>query len=123
PAAAIERLAADINEFRKTQRLDKVLAVNVSSTEPPVSNAAQQLKWAELSKMLDTAAESPLPASSLYAIAAISSGCPYINFTPSIGSDLPALDELARERGVLHVGRDGKTGETLMKAVLAPMFA
>jgi len=123
PAAAIERLAADINEFRKTQRLDKVIVVNVSSTEPPVSNAAQQLKWAELSKMLDTAAESPLPASSLYAIAAISSGCPYINFTPSIGSDLPALDELARERGVLHVGRDGKTGETLMKAVLAPMFA
>lgn len=52
-----------------------------------------------------------------------SEGCHYVNFTPSMGSDLPALDEYARAQNVVHVGRDGKTGETLMKAVLAPMFA
>jgi myo-inositol-1-phosphate synthase len=48
---------------------------------------------------------------------------PYVNFTPSLGSSLPALDELARSRNVPHGGKDGKTGETLLKAVLAPAFA
>jgi myo-inositol-1-phosphate synthase len=66
---------------------------------------------------------SPIPASSIYAVAAIQSGCSHVNFTPSVGTDLPALEAFARERNVLHVGRDGKTGETLMKSVLAPMFA
>jgi myo-inositol-1-phosphate synthase len=64
-----------------------------------------------------------LPASSLYAFAALDLGWPYINFTPSLGASLPALEELARKRGAVHGGRDGKTGETLLKTVLAPMFA
>jgi myo-inositol-1-phosphate synthase len=64
-----------------------------------------------------------LPASSLYAIAALDLGCTYINFTPSLGAGLPAIDELARLRGACHCGADGKTGETLLKSVLAPMFA
>jgi myo-inositol-1-phosphate synthase len=50
-------------------------------------------------------------------------GCPFVNFTPSIGSDLPGMYEYALAQQVVHAGRDGKTGETLMKAVLAPMFA
>jgi myo-inositol-1-phosphate synthase len=43
--------------------------------------------------------------------------------TPSLGASIPAIDELARERGTRHMGYDGKTGETLLKSVLAPMFA
>ena len=50
------------------------------------------------------------------------SGFSYINFTPSLGSDCQALDQLARDRSTRHMGCDGKTGETLMKSVLAPMF-
>jgi myo-inositol-1-phosphate synthase len=50
-------------------------------------------------------------------------GYTYINFTPSLGASLPALDELAQSTGSLHAGKDGKTGETLVKTVLAPMFA
>ena len=50
-------------------------------------------------------------------------GCSYINFTPSLGAAPAAIDELARLRGTRHIGRDGKTGETLLKSVLAPMFA
>lgn len=123
PAVAIERIAADLVEFKKKNNLDHVIVVNVSSTEPPVTNDARQLSWSALSQKLDREAESPVPASSIYAVGAMNAGCDYVNFTPSIGSDLPALDELAREKNVLHVGRDGKTGETLMKSVLAPMFA
>ena len=65
----------------------------------------------------------PLPASSLYAIAALGAGHSYINFTPSLGASPAAIDELARQHGACHYGCDGKTGETLMKSVLAPMFA
>ena len=59
----------------------------------------------------------------LYAFAAIDAGFPYVNFTSSIGSSLASLDRLAVERGVPHMGRDAKTGETLVKTALAPMFA
>ncbi len=65
----------------------------------------------------------PLPASSLYAIAALEAGHSYVNFTPSLGPAPAAIDDLARLRGARYYGCDGKTGETLMKSVLAPMFA
>ncbi len=123
PAVAIERISGDLMEFRQQHKLDHIIVVNVSSTEPPVEDEARKFSWKLLQQKLDRDDESPVPASSIYAIAAMQSGCDYVNFTPSGGSDLPALEELALEKGVLHVGRDGKTGETLMKAVLAPMFA
>lgn len=123
PAAAIERITADLNEFRAKQKLRHVIVVYVASTEHPVADEARQLNWTTLQKKLQKDKQSPVPASSIYAVAAMQCGCDFVNFTPSAGSDLPALEELARERGVLHVGRDGKTGETLMKSVLAPMFA
>ena len=50
-------------------------------------------------------------------------GLPYVNFTPSLGASFPAAEELARERRTAHAGKDGKTGETLLKTVLAPLFA
>jgi myo-inositol-1-phosphate synthase len=123
PAVAMERISADLAEFRSRHKLQRVIVVNVSSTEPPVADEARQLTWSALKHKLDHDAESPVPASSIYAVAAMLSGCDYVNFTPSVGSDLPALEELALAMGALHVGRDGKTGETLLKAVLAPMFA
>ena len=59
----------------------------------------------------------------LYAWAALDLGLPYINFTPSLGASFPAAEELAEQRGAVYGGKDGKTGETLLKTVLAPMFA
>ena len=58
-----------------------------------------------------------LPAS-----AAIESGSAYAGFTPSAGLSLPALQELAAQRGIPFAGQDGKTGETLIRTALAPMF-
>lgn len=123
PANAIARITADLSEFRDTHKLDRVIVLNAASTEPPLENDAQQASWADLSRVIESAESSPVPASSIYAIAAMQAGCAFVNFTPSIGSDLPALEELAQQVGALHMGRDGKTGETLMKSVLAPMFA
>jgi myo-inositol-1-phosphate synthase len=122
-AQAVARLAKDITDFKESNRLDRVIVVNVSSTEPPPPDDVRTWNWSEVQKSLTGKSHSELPASTLYAIAAMQSGSHFVNFTPSIGSDLPGLDEYARKQQVLHVGRDGKTGETLMKAVLAPMFA
>ena len=120
---AVTRLAKDITEFKEGNKLDRVIVVNVSSTEPPPPDEVRSWNWSEVQKSLTGKSHSALPASTLYAIAAMQSGSHFVNFTPSIGSDLPGLDEYAHKQQVLHVGRDGKTGETLMKAVLAPMFA
>ncbi len=123
PVDAIKRIRSDIEEFRKANGCSQVIVVNLSSTEPPLTSNADTLDWAKLSTALSSGEASPVPASTIYAIAAFESGCSFVNFTPSVGSNLPALEEFALKQKTLHVGRDGKTGETLMKAVLAPMFA
>lgn len=122
-AQAVNRLAKDITEFKTREKLERVIVVNVSSTEPPPPDEIRTWGWAEFQRSLQAKGPSPLPASTLYAIAAIQARCPFVNFTPSIGSDLPGLYDYAIDQQVVHAGRDGKTGETLMKAVLAPMFA
>jgi myo-inositol-1-phosphate synthase len=123
PRAAIDRVQNDMREFQAKNDLDQVVVVNLASTEPPVDEAELPAKWKDLAKTLDKPKKCALPASSLYAIAALELGMPFINFTPSLGSAAPALRELAIEKDTCHMGHDGKTGETLMKSVLAPMFA
>ncbi|MCS7306244.1 MAG: inositol-3-phosphate synthase [Thermoguttaceae bacterium] len=118
----IKRLQADFTEFVQSEQLAHLVVVNVASTEPPADEAVLPKRWAELEPLLDRA-DCPLPASSLYAIAALQEGHSYINFTPSLGSRPTAISELARLCGTRHMGCDGKTGETLLKSVLAPMFA
>jgi len=122
PRDAVRRLKEDMMQFAESGGLEHVIVVNVASTEPAVDPLLAPASWAALEALLDRPQECPLPASSLYAIAALSLGYSYLNFTPSLGSGLPAIDELARIRSTRHMGCDGKTGETLMKSVLAPMF-
>jgi len=117
----IKLVIDDLTAFQDRHRLDRVVVINVASTEPVVKTNGIPKTWGALKKKL-TEKSSPLPSSSLYAIAAIQAGMPYINFTPSLGADLPALRELAATNGVPIMGADGKTGETLLKTVLAPMF-
>lgn len=126
PRAAIERIKADLQAFRSAHKLDQVVVLNVASTEPPFELSDVHGSMEQLQPALEKRAQNgraALPASSLYAYAALDLGLPYLNFTPSLGSSLPALHELAIARRAVHGGKDGKTGETLMKTVLAPMFA
>ena len=119
-AAAIVR--ADLDAFKKRCKVDRLVVVNVASTEPP---AVRHPSWSDLDS-LRAAIRGPevvLPPSALYAYAAFEGGDAYVNFTPSVGSRIPALGQLAEERGAIHAGADGKTGETLVKSVLAELFA
>lgn len=99
----VDAFAADLTAFRAEHGLARVVVVNVASTEPAPTDGV-------------------LPASSLYAAAALRAGCPYANFTPSTGIQHPALAERARASGLPYAGRDGKTGQTLLRSVLGPMF-
>jgi myo-inositol-1-phosphate synthase len=120
--AAADRLMADIAAFRDRHRLARVVVIDVSSTEPPVDPRPDFQRLADLEGRL-VAGDDLLPPSSLYAYVAFRAGCGHIAFTPSAGPTLPALAELADLCAVPYAGRDGKTGETLVKSALAPMFA
>jgi myo-inositol-1-phosphate synthase len=122
PRASIRRVQRDLRAFARNEKLDNVMVVNVASTEPPIEHDIPE-KWDDLNPLLEDATTCPLAASSLYAIASLELGMPFVNFTPSLGSAPPAIDELARRNKTCHMGHDGKTGETLLKSALAPMFA
>ncbi|RPF37632.1 inositol-3-phosphate synthase [Streptomyces sp. TLI_185] len=99
----IAAFAEDMTDFLRRCGLARAVVVNVASTEPPATGRA-------------------LPPSSLYAAAALRAGCPYVNFTPSTGLHHPALATAAASSGLPYAGRDGKTGQTLLRSVLGPMF-
>jgi myo-inositol-1-phosphate synthase len=122
PRAAVEHIAADLLEFRKEHGLDALIVANVASTEPPVEIDDRFRSIARFRAALDGQGAA-IPASALYAWAALDLGISYVNFTPSLGASFPAALQLAEERRTVTCGKDGKTGETLMKTVLAPMFA
>jgi myo-inositol-1-phosphate synthase len=121
-SAAVERLVDDLRAFRAAHGLDRVVVVNVSSTEPPVPTVPEHSSLPLLEEALSDPARAVLPPSSLMAYAALRAGCSFVDFTPSPGLRLPALHELALSEGIPYAGSDGKTGETLLRTVLAPMF-
>lgn len=115
-------IGTDIAAFRDRHRLDRVVVVNVSATEPTATPHPVHDSLSALRAALGTT-DAVLPPSALYAYAAFTAGCPFVDFTPSTGARLPALAQLAAEQRLPYAGNDGKTGETLLKSVLAPMFA
>jgi myo-inositol-1-phosphate synthase len=122
PRAAVEHVRADLHGFQSVHRLDQVVVVNCASTEPPVEASEGLQDPQKFDHLLDRA-DAPTPASALYAVAALSAGFPYVNLTPSLGASFPAAEAIAKDKGVPHLGQDAKTGETLLKSVLAPLFA
>ena len=120
PATALRRIGVDLDEFRTTAHLDDVIVINVASSEPIASAGSRGLSAQELLQLLEHADRSPVPASVLYAVAALQSGCSYLNFTPSFGSDIPALEELALETRSLHMGRDGRSDLAAIGLLTSP---
>ncbi len=120
PREQLSKIIADWDEFEREQKVDRTVVVLLNSTE---ADRELQPEWDDL-EALEAALDGgkAQPASLLYAYAALSSGRPLVNFTPNLGASTPALRALAETRGVPHAGRDGKTGETLVKTALAPMF-
>jgi myo-inositol-1-phosphate synthase len=111
----------DIANFRKSSGADRLVACWCGSTEiflkqDPVHETPEKFVAAMKSN------HPAIAPSMLYAWAAITSGVPYANGAPNLSLDLPAMRELAQEHNVPICGKDFKTGQTLMKTVLAPAF-
>jgi len=119
---AVEQIVADLREFAVREGCDRVVVVNVASTEAPYETDERHGDLAVLRAAL---ARGPgvLPTSSLYAYAAFDAGCSFVDFTPGAGvRAIPALVQLAEKRGLPWAGSDGKTGETLVRSALTAMF-
>jgi len=120
PRAQIGALQADWAAFEADHGLTRTIVVYLASSEAAREPQPEWDSLPALERALDEGV--PQPASLLYAYAALASGRPFINFTPNLGAGPKAMRALAEARRVPHTGNDGKTGETLLKTVLAPMF-
>jgi myo-inositol-1-phosphate synthase len=116
-----EQVMDDIKAFKATHNCDRLVAVWCGSTEV-------YRKPTEVHSSLDKfeaalrASHDDIAPSQIYAYACLKSGVPYANGAPNLSVDTPALLELARRQGLPVAGKDFKTGQTLMKTILAPGF-
>jgi myo-inositol-1-phosphate synthase len=122
PAAVIEQLAADLRGFRRRHSLERVVVVNLATTEPIFTIPEDHLTLAALEESLTGRGAAVFRPSTLYACAAIREGAAFVNFAASPAALAPAIRELAEREGVPFAGTDGKTGETLVKSALASLF-
>jgi len=114
-----QQLMEDIEGFKQQHDLDRVVIVWCGSTEVFMrpGPAHQSIESFEQALKNDDPAIAP---SMVYAYAAAKLGVPFANGAPNLTSDIPAILELARDTGTPLSGKDFKTGQTLMKTILAP---
>lgn len=116
----ITTLVANIEEFKLTHGLSRIVMVNLTSTERYMELEDVHRTVAAFEAGLDANDPRISPAMK-YLYVACQLGIPHCNFTPSL-SKIPALEEMAERRGVPIAGEDGKTGQTMLKTALAPAF-
>src|ERR671933_1440573 len=116
---AAEQVREDIRAFKKGRGVDRVVMVSCASTEAYLQPQEAHFSPERFEEALDRSDPAISPAM-IYAYAAIMEGVPYANGAPSLAADIPALVELATRRGVPIAGKDFKTGQTLMKTIVAP---
>jgi myo-inositol-1-phosphate synthase len=117
--AQAEALVADIEKFRADNGCDRLVMVWCGSTEAYQEVSDVHLSVAAFEQGLRDNDPNISP-SQIYAYAALLSGVPFANGAPNLSVDIPAMRQLATERGVPIAGKDFKTGQTLMKTILAP---
>jgi len=116
-----EQLREDIRTFRKTSGVSRVVCVWCASTEIFIAPSAVHQSLAAFEQGMQENHPDIAP-SQLYAWACLMEDVPFANGAPNLTVDFPAMQELARQRGIPICGKDFKTGQTLMKTVLAPML-
>jgi myo-inositol-1-phosphate synthase len=116
-----EQIREDIRDFKKKNKLDRLVMVWCASTEVFLKPESVHQDLPSFEKAMKENHPAIAP-SMLYAWAAISEGVPFANGAPNLTVDIPALEDFAKSREVPIGGKDFKTGQTLMKTVLAPAF-
>jgi len=114
-----EALRQDIRDFKAKNNCDRLVMVWTASTEIYIQESAVHQTIESLEEGMRNNDEN-IPPSMLYAYADIKEGIPYANSAPNLSADIPALVQLAKENKSPICGKDFKTGQTLMKTILAP---
>ena len=114
-----EQLIADIRNFKATNNCDRLVMVWVGSTEVFMKEGPVHQSLAAFEKGLE-ASDDAIPSSMVYAYAALREGIPFANAAPNLTADIPAMLELAAMNGSPLAGNDMKTGQTLIKTIIAP---
>ena len=114
-----EQVRADIRNFKADNGLDRVVLIWCGSTEIYMTESPAHATPESFERALEQNDPS-IPSSMIYAYAAIMEGIPYANGAPNLSADIPALMTLAQRKGVPVTGKDFKTGQTLIKTVIAP---
>ena len=114
-----DQLTADIRQFKVDKQLDRMVMIWCASTEVFLESQPVHQSLAAFEAGLE-ASDPAIPSSMIYAYAAIKEGLPYANAAPNLSADIPALMELAAQTESPLAGKDLKTGQTLMKTIIAP---
>ena len=116
-----EQVRADIRQFRKNSGAARLVTIWCGSTETFIEPTAAHQSVKAFEKALMQNDENIAP-SMIYAYASLMEGVPFANGAPNLTVDIPAMHELARQNQAPICGKDFKTGQTLMKTILAPGF-
>ena len=114
-----DQVVADIRAFREKQGCDRLVMIWTGSTEVFMKATAAHASLAAFEKALDES-DDAIPSSMIYAYAAIREGIPFANAAPNLTADIPALIDLAGRTRAPLAGNDMKTGQTLIKTIIAP---
>ena len=114
-----DQVVADIRAFREKHGCDRLVMIWTGSTEVFMKTSAVHGSIASFEKGLDES-DDAIPSSMIYAYAAIREGIPFANAAPNLTADIPALLDLAARTRAPLAGNDMKTGQTLIKTIIAP---
>jgi myo-inositol-1-phosphate synthase len=114
-----DQVIADIRRFKEENQLDRLVMVWCGSTEIYMEPTAVHQSLAAFEKGLEES-DPAIPSSMIYAYAALKEGLPYANAAPNLSADIPALTDLADRTKSPLAGKDLKTGQTLLKTIIAP---
>ena len=114
-----EQVRDDIRAFKDVHHLDRLVMVWCGSTEIFMTPTAAHQSIEAFEQAMESNADD-IASSMVYAYAALKEGIPYANAAPNLSADIPALDQLALDNGSPVVGKDLKTGQTLIKTIVAP---
>jgi myo-inositol-1-phosphate synthase len=122
-ADVVELMRRQLQRFRRRHELARIVVLDLASVEATPGSVIAHTEPRAFAAAVADDDRRVLSPSMIRAYAAFLEECAYVNFTPNAGAEIPALQALAIERGLPFYGSDAKTGETLIKSVLAPMFA
>jgi len=117
--ALADQVIDDMRRFKQDHGLDRLVMIWCGSTEIFMTESPAHQSIEAFEQALE-ANDPSIPSSMVYAYAALKEGVPYANGAPNLTADVPALMQMAQEKRVPVAGKDFKTGQTLIKTVIAP---